>query len=99
MAGKWQDVRLGLRRSREVDHLRSAGVTQARNSVRSVDQEQDRERDAIIDRYVSERVTTRKRPGGATARQGNDSDAGWVSGGARRPAVSPGERGGTGRRS
>ena len=40
-----------LRRSREVDHLRSAGVTQARNSLGRVDQERDREQNAVVDRY------------------------------------------------
>jgi len=40
-----------LRRSREVDHLGSAGVTQVRNGLRRVDQEQDREQDAVIGRY------------------------------------------------
>jgi hypothetical protein len=40
-----------LRRSREVDHLRSAGVTQTRNGLRRVAQEQDREQDAVNDRY------------------------------------------------
>jgi len=43
--------RLGLRRSREVDHLRSAGVTQGRNGLRRVDQERDREENAVTDRY------------------------------------------------
>ena len=40
-----------LRRSREVDHPRSAGVTQARNSLGRVDQERDREQNAVTDRY------------------------------------------------
>jgi len=40
-----------LRRSREVDHLCSAGVTQARNSLGRVDQERDREQNAVTDRY------------------------------------------------
>jgi len=44
-------VQLVPRRSREVDHLRSAGVTQARNSLRRVDEERDREQSAVIDRY------------------------------------------------
>jgi hypothetical protein len=30
-------IGISLRRSREVDHLRSAGVTQARNGLRKVD--------------------------------------------------------------
>jgi integrase len=43
-------VRVELRRSREVDHLRSAEVTQGRNSGGKVDQERDRERNEVMDR-------------------------------------------------
>jgi hypothetical protein len=34
-----------------VDHLRSAGVAQVRNSLRRVDQERNREQEAVTDRY------------------------------------------------
>jgi len=43
-----------LRRSREVDRLRSAGVTQVRNAQESVDQDRDREQDEVIHRYSRE---------------------------------------------
>jgi hypothetical protein len=39
-----------LRRSREVDRLRSAGVTQVRNARERGDQERDREQDEVIHR-------------------------------------------------
>jgi hypothetical protein len=46
----YRELRDSLRRSREVDHLRSAEVTQGRNSGGKVDQERDRERNEVMDR-------------------------------------------------
>ena len=43
-----------LRRSRELDRLRSAGVTQVRNARERGDQERDREQDEVIHRYSRE---------------------------------------------
>jgi hypothetical protein len=52
-----------LRRSPEVDHLCSAEVTQARNSLRRVDQERDQEPPRSSATDTREHVRTRKRRG------------------------------------
>jgi hypothetical protein len=46
----FRSLKKNLRRSREVDRLRSAGVTQVRNARERGDQERDREQDEVIHR-------------------------------------------------
>src|SRR2546428_3802798 len=84
-----------LRRSREVDRLRSAGVTEVRNTRERVDQELDQERNEVIHRYSREVDHS-----GATVRAVGVM-ASTPAGRAvprSRSEISLGVRGGTGRR-